>query len=232
MFKKEKIVSETKTLANHSRYLDKNEEVKIQNRTFIVHPKVFHPGVFFSSNWFAEQIATLVKNESHFCEVGCGTGVVVITTAIENPDLQVVAVDINEQAVENTKENAVFHGVDNRVSVLHSDVLDAITPSRQFDSIFWAMPFGYLDENETVDIIDLQTFDPGYQAIEKFFKTAKYYLKENGRLLVGFSEEIGTRELLDELIEKYGFTAKLLVKEEGLEKSVVTMEILEVRSKE
>lgn len=226
---KEKLVKETRELSNHSRTMSNIDNVEIQGREFNIHPKVFHPGIFFSSNWFAGEVSKLVLGENSFCEVGCGSGVVVCTALINNPQLEATAIDINECAVENTKENSKRYSLENRLACMHSDVLDNVRPSNQFDSIFWAMPFGYLDPEEEIDIIDMQTFDPGYRAIEKFFRTAKDYLSENGRLLIGFSEEIGTRELLNKLADKYGFSLELIKKEEGLEKSPVTMEILEAR---
>ncbi len=228
-YKKDKFVEETKVLAGHSRRMVKNEEVIIQKRPFVVYPKVFHPGIFFSSDWFAGEISRMVFGEKDFCEVGCGTGAVSITVALQDVRINVTAVDINEAAIKNAEGNAMTYETGRRTYFQQSDVLNGVIPNRQFDSIFWSMPFGYVEPEEEMDMVDLQTFDPGYRSIERFFKTGKAYLKKEGRLLIGFSEEIGTRELLDELAEKYGYSLKLLSKQPGMEKSPVTMQILEAR---
>lgn len=228
-YRKDKIVEETKELAAFSRSATEKGEVTILGRVFTVLPKVFDPRIFFSTAWFADNVAKFVKGESDFCEVGCGTGAVTITALIENKDLKAVAVDINCNAVENTKQNIDHYELSQRVKVFESDVFDGIPDGLKFDSIFWAMPFGYLDEKEEVDIVDLQTFDPGYRAIKKFFKTAHNYLKPTGRILVGFSHEIGTDELLEKLTQENGFKLTLLATEEGTEKSPVTMQIYQAK---
>lgn len=228
-YRKDKIVDETKELASTTRTNAESGEVTICDRSYIVLPKVFDPRVFFSTNWFASSIAKLVQGESSFCEVGCGTGAVTITTLLENPELQAVAVDINPHAVQNTKENSEKYGLVQRLEVFESDVFNAIPSETTFDSIFWAMPFGYLEEGESVDVVDTNTFDPGYRAIKKFFETADQYLKPDGRLLVGFSHEIGNDELLEDLTQKNNFSLALLLSEEGTEKSPVTMQIYECK---
>jgi len=228
-YRKDKIVEETKELASTSRTNTDKGNVTILGRSFVVFPKVFDPRIFFSTTWFAKKVAELVKDEELFCEVGCGTGAVVITVLLENKDIKATAVDINPFAVQNTQENAVTCKVKERLEVFESDVFDDIPTGRKFNSIFWAMPFGYVEPLEEMDIVDLQTFDPGYRAITKFFITARNYLNENGRLLVGFSKEIGTEELFHNLVKENGYSIKLLATCESTEKSPVTMQIYEVK---
>jgi methylase of polypeptide subunit release factors len=230
-YRKDTIVQETKELAAASRHNTNVGTVEILERIFEVQSKVFDPRIFFSTKWFTKRVSELVREETSFCEVGCGTGAVVITVLLENPTITGTAVDINEYAVENTKTNAQRFNLNNRLEVYESDVFDAVPTNKRFDSIFWAMPFGFVESDEQMDVVDLQTFDPGYRAISKFFQTAHKYLKEEGRLLVGFSKEIGTEELLHRLVEENNFSIKLLATEEGTEKSPVSMQIYECRSK-
>ncbi len=228
-YRKDNIVQETKELAQAARENTEKGEAIILGRTFAVFPKVFDPRIFFSTNWFAENISKLVQGDTHFCEIGCGTGAVTVSALLTNPELHAVAVDINPHAVDNTKDNAGHYNLQERLEVFVSDVFDTIPKDSKFDSIFWAMPFGYLEEGEEVDIVDTNTFDPGYRAIEKFFAETHLYLKSEGRLLIGFSHEIGTDELLQEICNQHGFKLKLLMTEQGTEKSPVTMQIYEAR---
>ncbi len=87
------------------------ETIKIHGREFSINPQVFHAGYFPSTAWFAEELCELVKNDSTFCEVGCGSGVISCLVALSNPNLQITATDINPHATENTKLNAQHLGL-------------------------------------------------------------------------------------------------------------------------
>lgn len=99
-------------------------------------PEVFNPEIFFSSQWFAQEIAQMVKEESLFIEVGCGTGIVSINIAKENKSLVVHATDINPRAAQLTHQNAIANKVVDRITTYCGDVLDAILQEIKADSIF------------------------------------------------------------------------------------------------
>lgn len=219
-------INSTRELINST---TESAQVVLDGITITTDPEVFNPSVFFSSQWFADRVSKLIKGEKVFIEIGCGTGIVSIKAAIENPSLSVHASDINSKASPLTKTNAEINHVANRIHTYTGDVFDAIPKTIKANSIFWAMPFGYLDPEDVLTGRDTQTFDPGYRAIEKFFSDAHNYLSSNGRLLIGFSVDIGHFELLENLIKKYNFTLKLLEQTKGMEKDSVSMEIYEAR---
>lgn len=223
---KKQFVDATRELLSVSK---EQTEVSACGLSITTDPEVFNPGVFFSSQWFADEVAKMVKGEKIFIEVGCGTGIVSIKVAKENPGLEVYATDINPKAAEMTLFNASKNGVENRIHTSFGDVLDPINEGVRADSIFWAMPFGYIEPEEGLNGRDWQVFDPGYRAIKKFFVTAKNYLTENGRLLVGFSVDIGHFDLLEDIVKENGFTITLLTKTSGVEKDSVSMEIYEAK---
>lgn len=206
-----------------------SQEVIISGVSITTDPEVFNPAVFFSSEWFAEKISEYVKDELVFIEVGCGTGIVSIKSALSNPNLRVYATDINPRAAEVTHLNAVKNNVGERLKTYFGDVFDGIPPEIQADSIFWAMPFGYLDAEEKLEGKDSQVFDPGYRAIRKFFIDAPKLLKEKGRLLIGFSVDIGHYELIEKIAKETGFKLNLLEQTKGIEKDAVSMEIYEAK---
>lgn len=226
---KDKYVEETRSLTKLSREMEAPETVSICGLELIVFPQVFNPGVFFSSCWFAKAVSKFVQktHAQSFCEVGSGTGIVSITIAKENEDVQITACDVNPEAVRNTQENAERTGV--QIAVSQSDVFSKI--SGKFDVIFWALPFGYLESGENVDLVDTQTFDPGYRAIETFFKDGATRLNPSGTLLFGFSPEIGHMELITTFADRYGWELSLVEEEEGTEKSSVRMQIYAALSK-
>lgn len=56
-------------------------------------------------------------------DVGTGSGVLAISLALEFPNAQVVAIDVSEDALSLTKENAERHGVSDRVHLVRGDLL-------------------------------------------------------------------------------------------------------------
>lgn len=194
-------------------------------------PEVFNPELFFSSRWFAEEIARLTKDDKIFIEVGCGSGIISIKAALSNTNLLVYSTDINEKAAELTKLNADRNGVVDRVRVLVGDVLDTLPQNVGADSIFWSMPFGYLPSDQILQGRDVQVFDPGYRAIRKFFATAKQQLSKHGKIFIGFSQDIGHYELLEQIADDAGFTLTQISATSGVEKESVSMEIYEIVKK-
>jgi GTP cyclohydrolase II len=225
---KQKGIDQTKRfLEEHRR--SEWDKVEILEHEFSIHPKVFHAGYFPSTAWFATELCELVKGEASFCEVGCGSGVISCLVALANPKLRLKATDINPFAAENTKLNAEQLGLSSKIEVITGDVLEGIKPSPTFDSIFWALPFGFLDPGTQISLEEAQVFDPGYRAIRKFLKTAQNYLKPNGRLLIGFSTDLGHATLLEELAKECSIKLVKIREKTMKEESEVKFEILEGR---
>lgn len=173
--------------------------VTINNKDFVVHPAVFNPGPFPSTRWFANFVQEYVRGQSDFCEVGCGAGVISCLVGLANPELKIVSTDISPFATETTRLNIEKLGLDKQISVTEGDVLDGVSTEYRFDTIFWALPFGFLDPGTKIDLRDMQLFDPGYRATRKFLAEAKNYLKPGGSVLLGFSEDLGHAELLEDI---------------------------------
>jgi release factor glutamine methyltransferase len=89
-------------------------------------------------------------------DVGTGSGILAITFALEQPELEVVAADISADALALAQENAERLGVSQRIVFRRSDLLDQIDGS--FDWIVANLPY-----IPTADISGLQRevrFDP------------------------------------------------------------------------
>lgn len=206
----------------------KPDTIYINGKSFEIHPNVFHAGKFPSTAWFAKEMATLSKGCFSFCEVGCGAGVISCLLALSNPLLKVVATDLNSDATENTQVNASLLGVSNRISARQGDVLDAVDSDEQFDLIFWALPFGFLDPGTPINLEEAQVFDPGYRAIRKLFQTAKKYLTPKGKLLLGFSSDLGHYELLQTIAQEADASIQIVTKTTIQEDLKLRFEILEL----
>jgi len=213
-----------KFLKNHRR--SEWDEVIIKGKNFKIHPRVFHSGHFESTSWFSQKVCKRVKDNQRFCEIGNGSGVISCLVALNTPTTEIIATDINPFASENTKLNAKRLGVRSNIQTFTGDVLDSIPSEQRFDYIFWALPFGFLDPGTDVNLEDLQVFDPGYRAIRKFFRDAKHFLMPTGKLLMGFSTDLGHPELLWELAKDANLRLEIVEETELTETGVVKFQLL------
>ncbi len=218
-------IEQTRTFLQQSKHTDWEKAV-VEGYEFMVHPAVFNSASFASTAWFSSVLKESIDGKADFCEVGCGAGVESCLVALANPQMNVVATDINPFASENTKLNADALGIGNLLEVFSGDVFDGIPKGRKFDLIFWALPFGFLDPGTTVTLEEMQVFDPGYRAIRKFFATASDFLKPGGQVLIGFSPDLGNPELLHELALAAGIELSVLAETELEEKDKLRFEML------
>lgn len=223
---KNNIIQETREIINEPSDI---ENVSLLGLNIDIFPTVFNPKNFFSSQWFAKELDTLIRGYGSFLEVGCGTGIISLFLAKENPNLKVFCTDVMEQAEKNTKHNAEKNNISNKVSVFCGDVFDGLPQDLKSDVIFWAMPFGFLDEKEVLEGRDVQVFDPGYRAIQKFFVDVRERINEHGHIYIGFSDVIGDTPLLEKIAKENKFELSLVVESYGTEKSKVDMKIYELK---
>ncbi|MEU9335588.1 methyltransferase [Streptomyces sp. NPDC048290] len=190
-----------------------------------------HRGVFPSTLSAAtEVLASIVPypRGGSFLEIGCGTGVIAVTAALSGC-ASVTALDINEKAVANTVVNAGRHGVGDRVRVLHSDMYAALGPDDRFNTVFWNVPWTYVEDGYALST-DLHSavFDPGYQGQARYIAGAPAHLAEGGRLLLG-TADLGDRERLDQLAEKAGMRIEVLRRVRRIEEvRVMEYQVLEL----
>lgn len=96
-------------------------------RDFIVRPGVLVPRPE------TETIVEVCKRElpadlsGWAAEIGCGSGCLVVTMALEFPRLRWLAVDVSPTALKLTRENAERFGVSSRVQLLRGDGLKAVS---------------------------------------------------------------------------------------------------------
>ncbi|RKP46028.1 methyltransferase [Trinickia fusca] len=179
-------------------------EYTCMGRRFVVHPDVFPPTHFQSTGLFTQHLP--YPSGGAFLEIGCGAGVTAVTAALSGCR-PVVASDISEAAVQNTRANAALHGVEDIVSARHGDLFDVLNPGERFDAIFWNSNFVFVPEDYVFDKTILHAFcDAGYAAHRRFLREAPNYLAPGGRLLIGFSSQ-GDDSALTALLAEYGYTS-------------------------
>lgn len=92
---------------------------------------------------------------AHVLDVGCGYGPIGLTAAKLVPDGHVTMIDINERAVELSRENAKANGITN-VTIMQSNLLTEVN-KRDFDVVLTNPPIRA--GKETVHAIFDQAYD-------------------------------------------------------------------------
>lgn len=105
----------------------------------VVLPGVFSPRYYPETEFYAAELGELMVPGRRFLDLGCGAGANAVLAALQGAE--VVACDLNPQAVENTRRNAKRHGVS--VEARMSDVFSGLGADEVFDLIYWNVPFTY-----------------------------------------------------------------------------------------
>lgn len=142
------------------------------------------------------------------CDVGTGSGCVAVAILRELPAARVVAVDISAAAVALAARNAAAHGVADRISVVASDLFDALDPLARFDLIVSNPP--YLSPDDPV--LPELAFEPsvalvagadGLAVIRRLIAAAAPRLRAGGWLVMELG--CGQEAAVCELAEAAGF---------------------------
>lgn len=59
-------------------------------------------------------------------EIGTGSGIISVMLALLIKDIKIIAVDINDKALQLAKENAIKHGVENKIQFIKSNLYENI----------------------------------------------------------------------------------------------------------
>ena len=129
-------------------------------------------------------------------DVGAGTGILA-EIALKNTN-DVLAIDINEEAVEFCRKKGI--------NAIKSDLFEKIKD--KFDLIIFNPPYLPRDDDEDEEIRLITTGgEKGYEVIERFLKEARDHLNKNGIILIVFSTLTGD---VESLIKKYRYKYELL----------------------
>lgn len=144
-----------------------------------------------STRMFNNYIArrNLIKPGDHVLDLCCGSGVTAITASYLNPNGEICATDISEQAVETTGFNTDMHRRKN-ITVIQSDMFDQIKPDHQFNFIFINPPFTpkYRSLKPADKFLQNSVHDYGFTVITKLFNQAENYLKHDGSIIMLYED--------------------------------------------
>ena len=176
-------------------------------RTFKVNPHVLIPRA--DSETLIEKALSKINmlDAYEILDLGCGTGIIGITIALERPLSKITLIDQSQHAIQNTKDNQALYQATN-VMIQKSNWFNALDQTR-FDVILSNPP--YLEENDPHllqglegEPIDALVAGPaGTEAIQHIIKNAKNYIKPSGWLFIehGYNQA----EIVKDLFKKNSY---------------------------
>lgn len=191
----------------------KAEVVDIDGLTIKVCPNVFPPKSEFSrSSEDLHKIFGDIEGTS-ILDVGTGTGIQALQAARKGAR-HVLAIDINDYALECARENVDSNKFSDIISVKKSDLFENVG-NEKFDLIIANLP---ITDYPVDGIVESALYDPDYQLHKRFFGQVKDHLTEKGSIILthaNFKGE-GDFEALEEMIDYYGLGVKDHVDENAL----------------
>lgn len=132
------------------------------------------------------------------CDVGTGSGAIAVSLAKYLPNSEVTAIDLSDRALAVARENAAKHGVQDRVTLLHGDLLSVVPLETQFDYIVSNPP--YVTDAEMQELSpEVADYEPhsalragpkGTEVIQRLLPQAVEHLVPGGWLMIELSPMI------------------------------------------
>ncbi len=163
-------------------------------------------------------------------EVGTGTGCISINLLLEFPKLEMVGVEIDPVAVENTLENARLHGVADRLKVLQGDIFELcpqmVEKNEKFHFLVSNPPYIASGDKEKLppevryeNPVALYGGQFGTQFHEYFAGNCKNILQPDGFMALEF--EPFQRERLEEVFTREGWEVEFVEDFAGNERVLI-----------
>lgn len=185
--------------------------------TYHTRPQVYQP----AEDTFLLAGNLEVERMSRALEIGTGTGLIAILTA--RRARQVIATDINPQALNCALKNIIDNKAYN-VELREGDLFEPVADEK-FDLILFNTPYLPVDKDETVD----EELDAawnggptGRDVIDRFLDGVKDHLNPRGKIQLVQSSLSGNLETLQRL-EELGFEASITAREKGFFEEMVVI---------
>ena len=170
-------------------------------------PYITNEAYFCETNFFIDEraliprspIAELIKKQfqpwvnlssiNRVLEIGTGSGCIALSIAKAFPNIEVVATDISERALEVADKNVSQLGLENNVDIIHSDLFSKVmgtfdliisNPPYVPKEVMSNLPSEYRHEPE----LALAAGHNGLDFISRILHDAHPFLSENGILII------------------------------------------------
>lgn len=176
---------------------------------FIVTPDVLIPRP--ETELLVEAAIEILKTKQNprFCEIGTGSGCIVISILQRLENATATGADISKTALKITELNAKKNAVEERLNLINSDVFENFKDEK-FDLIVSNPPYISITDFENLQL-EVRDFEPqnaltdgknGLSIIEKIISDAPKFLKSDRFLLIeiGFDQSNEVRAMFDSQI--------------------------------
>jgi release factor glutamine methyltransferase len=148
------------------------------------------------------------EDQSFVCDVGTGSGCIIISILHERASATGVGLDISQPVLGVARRNAVRHGVDRRLSLVLSDCLEALDATHTCFNMIVSNP-PYVTEEALEGLQrEVRDFEPrsaltpggdGLRIIRRLLHDAPAFLQTGGHLLmeIGFDQHEAVERLID-----------------------------------
>jgi release factor glutamine methyltransferase len=153
-----------------------------------------------------EAIKSSVNGARSFADIGTGSGAIAISLAVNVPQVHIYAVDISTEALAVAYENCRKHGVQDRIDLLHGDLLEPLPG--MVDVVLANLPYV-----KQIDLSSVNTYghEPGLaldggpdglETIRRLIGQITQKLKPGGRLYleIGLGQEKLITDYLNSLL--------------------------------
>ncbi|MBR9998297.1 MAG: peptide chain release factor N(5)-glutamine methyltransferase [Cyclobacteriaceae bacterium] len=196
--------------------LKKYEPIQYILGKSLFYGREFHvsPGVLIPRQETEELIRKIITmnrlRKPGILDIGCGSGCIAVSLALEIPEAELFAFDKYPEAVQITCENALKLGAE--VKAVHHDIFDGNWPFPEFDIIVSNPPYIAESEKENMsqNVTDYEPrhalFVPDEDPLKFYHRIAEISasgLKSGGYLFFEINESFGNR--VYHLLETSGF---------------------------
>lgn len=165
----------------------------------VVLPRVFFP-LLYSSDLNGVTAADIrTYRGKRVIDVGSGTGIRAVVAGLSGAS-EVVAIDVNPDAVRNTQMNIDRYGLTDKVIALESDLFENVTG--KFDCV---VAYLQIVPHEISEDWQVAVFDPGFSIHRRFFREVSDYIKPSSLIKMVHASK-GNVELFESMIRDNGLT--------------------------
>jgi len=144
-------------------------------------------------------------------EIGCGSGIVSLSNAFENPKNTVLGIDVNPDAVKCASENAKLNKIKN-AKFMESDLFSELDKKEKFDFILFNPPYLPTKKEDRVMgklNLALDGGRSGRRVLDRFLEEFEKYLKPRGQLLLIHSS-LNNHKKTIKILDKKKFKVEIL----------------------
>lgn len=177
----------------------------IMGKHFVVLPRVFHPGLFFTSKFFVSCFnKETIKETDLVLDMGTGSGIQAIFAA--DYCKRIIATDISPYAVRCAKINVMLNNLDDKIEVKMGNLFEPVKDEK-FDLILYSPPY-YPGKPKDWFEYAIKTGENN-EVVFRFIKDAGKHLNPGGRILVILSTDTALNAILNEF-KNNGYSINLI----------------------